>query len=115
MVELPVLGAFVGVPVAGLIDGEHMKLLRQHRDVAREVRPARRAGTAAVQQHHRLLVADTRLVIVQLQRSVNVDVRITRGGLERQLFASCIDSSASADHTIVSPGGNPNSLFPKIW
>ena len=34
VVELPVLGPLVRVPVAGLVDGQHMKLLSQHRDIA---------------------------------------------------------------------------------
>ncbi len=50
VVELPVLGAFVGVTVAGLVDGQHVKVLRQHRNVAGEVRPARRPRSAAVQR-----------------------------------------------------------------
>ena len=57
-VVLLVLGVLVGVAVAGLVDGEHVELLGQHGDVAAEVRPARRPGPAAVQQHHRLRVAD---------------------------------------------------------
>ena len=101
------LGAFVGVAVAGLIDGENVKTLRQHRNVAREVRPARGSGTAAVQQHHRLVVTDARFVVVQLQRAVDVYLDEPRGGLESQLFGC-------RHHTMVSPGGSPNSLLPKI-
>ena len=95
MVELPVLGTLVGVAVAGLVDGQHVKVLRQHRDVAGEVRPARRTGSAAVQQHDRLLFANASLVIVQLERSVNVDFGEAGGGLEGELFRR-----ASSDHGV---------------
>ena len=111
-VVLLVLGVLVGVPVAGLVDGQHVEVLRQHADVAAEVRPARRAGPAAVQQHDRLLVADARLVVVQPH--VVADLRIARGRFERDLLLLCGFGGERRHQTIVSWGGSPNSLLPKI-
>lgn len=107
-VELPVLGPLVGVAVSGLVDGQHVEMLGQHRDIAGEVGPAGRARPAAVQQHHRLVVADTGLVVVQFQRSVDVDFGEARRGFEGDFLRR------RRHQTMVSPGGNPNSWFPKI-
>ena len=107
VVELPVLRAFVGVTVAGLVDRQYVETLRQHRDVAGEVRPARRARTAAVQQHHRLVVADTRLVVVQLQRSVDVNLNEPRGRLKGQLLYS----RHGLDHRVA--GRQPELVVPE--
>ncbi len=129
VVELAVLGALVGEPVAGLIDGQYMEALGQHRDVPGEVRPARRAGATAVQQHDRLIATDAGFVVVQLERSVDVDLDEPGGGLESQFFGSRhlapllqplpdrtgLFIVAGAHQTMVSPGGNPNSWLPKIW
>ena len=80
-VVLLMLGVLVGVSVARLVDGEHVKVLRQNRDVAPEVRPARRTGSTAVQQHDRLIVADAGLVVVQPH--VISHLGVARGRLER--------------------------------
>jgi hypothetical protein len=61
--EIPVAGVATdrseSMAIAtGLIDGQHVKVLRQYADIAPEVRPARRAGAAAVQQHERQPAAD---------------------------------------------------------
>ena len=83
-VVLLVLGVLVGVAVAGLVDGQHVEVLREHGDVLREVRPARRAGPATVQQHDRLVVADTRFVVVQPH--VLSDLGVARRRLEGDLL-----------------------------
>ncbi len=111
-VVLLVFGVLVGVAVARLVDGEHMEVLGQHGDVASEVRPARRTGAAAVQQHDRLLVTDAGLVIVQPH--VLADLRIAGGRLERDLLLLCGFGGERRHQTIVSWGGSPNSLLPKI-
>ncbi len=64
---LRMLRRLVGLPVTGLIDRDDVKALRQHRNVAGEVRPRRRAWATAVQQHDGLVVSDARLVEVQFQ------------------------------------------------
>src|SRR6476619_21879 len=86
-VVLLMLGVLVGVPVAGLVDGEHVKVLRQHADVAAEVGPARRTGPAAVQQHDRPPMTGTRLVVVQPH--VVANLRVARGRFECDLLLLC--------------------------
>ena len=82
-VVLLVLGVLVGVAVAGLVDGDDMEVPGQHGDVAAEVRPARGARAAAVQQHHGLAIALAGLVIVQAHiPATGAHLGISRGGIE---------------------------------
>ena len=62
-VVLLVFGVFVGQPVPGLVDRDDVEMVGQHRDVAAEVRPARRSRPAAVKQHNGGAAAG--LVVVQ--------------------------------------------------
>ena len=111
-VVLLVLGVLVGMPVAGLIDRQHVEVPRQYRDVLREVRPARRTGTAAVQEHNGLIVAHAGFVVVQAH--VIAHLRVARGRLEGDLLLLCSFGGERSHQTIVSPGGSPNSWLPKI-
>ena len=111
-VVLLVFGVLVRMAVSRLVDGEDVEVLRQYGDVLGEVRPARCAGTAAVQQHDRLLVADAGFVIVQPH--VLADLRIPGGRLERDLLLLSGFGGERRHQTIVSWGGSPNSLLPKI-
>ncbi len=114
-VVLLVLGVLVGMPVARLIDGQDVEVLRQHGDVAPEVRPTRRAGAPAVQKHDRLFVADARLVIVQAHGwALAAYVGKARRRLECDLLLLCSFGGERGHQTIVSCGGRPNSLLPKI-
>ena len=90
---------------AGLIHGQYVKVLGQHRNIAREVGPGRRARAAAVQQHDRGAVAHARLVIVQLQ--IRPHLRVSGGGLEGDL-------RNRRHHTIPSVTGIPNACVPYI-
>ena len=92
-VVLLMLGVFVGVPVTGLIHRQDAELLREHADVAAEVRPTRRPRSAAVQQHHRWCVGVAGFVVVQPH--VVADLRIARGGFERDCRSGCSHRFAS--------------------
>ena len=86
-VVLLMLGVFIGVPVAGLVDSQHMKVLCQNADVAPEVRPTRRTRTTAVQEHDGLLIADTSLVIMQAHIAIaSTHLGELRGGFEGQVL-----------------------------
>ena len=57
-------------------------------------------------------VADAGLVVVQPH--VVADLRVPRGRLERDLLLLCGFGGERRHQTIVSCGGSPNSLLPKI-
>jgi hypothetical protein len=64
-----------------------MEVLGQHGDIAAEVGPARRARPTAVQQHDRLFIPNSGLVVVQPH--VVADLRVARGRLECDLLLLC--------------------------